>query len=47
MVTVSQSAQQYLSQLVSNQEASGMGVRMFVTQPGTKFAETCLSQKIL
>ena len=36
MVTVSESAQRYLSQLVSNQESGGMGVRMFVTQPGSK-----------
>lgn len=43
MVTVSESAQRYLAQLVSNQDASGMGVRMFVTQPGTKHAETCLA----
>jgi len=43
MVTVSESAQTYLSQLVENQEVEGMGVRMFVTQPGTKFAETCLA----
>jgi len=43
MVTVSESAQRYLSQLVSNQESGGMGVRMFVTQPGTKLAETCLA----
>ncbi len=43
MVTVSESAQSYLSQLVTNQEVDGMGVRMFVTQPGTKFAETCLA----
>ncbi len=43
MVTVSESAQTYLAQLVGNQETEGMGVRMFVTQPGTKFAETCLA----
>ena len=43
MVTVSESAQSYLAQLVTNQEVEGMGVRMFVTQPGTKFAETCLA----
>jgi len=43
MVTVSESAQTYLAQLVSDQEASDVGVRMFVTQPGTKFAETCLA----
>ena len=43
MVTVSESAQSYLSQLIERQEESGMGVRMFVTQPGTKMAETCLA----
>lgn len=43
MVTVSESAQSYLANLVNNQEVEGMGVRMFVTQPGTKFAETCLA----
>lgn len=43
MVTVSESAQSYLAQLVKNQDVDGMGVRMFITQPGTKFAETCLA----
>lgn len=43
MVTVSESAQRYLANLVSNQESEGMGVRMFVTHPGTKQAETCLA----
>lgn len=43
MVTVSSSAQTYLAQLVQGQEIQGMGVRMFVTQPGTKHAETCLA----
>jgi len=43
MVTVSESAQSYLAQLVQNQEVDGMGVRMFVSQPGTKNAETCLA----
>lgn len=43
MVTVSESAQRYLSQLITNQDATETGVRMFVTQPGTKMAETCLA----
>lgn len=43
MVTVSESAQRYLANLVANQESEGMGVRMFVTHPGTKQAETCLA----
>jgi len=43
MVTVSESAQGYLAKLIEGQDESGMGVRMFVTQPGTKMAETCLA----
>ncbi|KZZ55598.1 MAG: Fe-S biogenesis protein NfuA [Oleiphilaceae bacterium] len=43
MVTVSESAQTYLGQLIGRQDEPGMGVRMFVTQPGTKGAETCLA----
>ncbi len=47
MVIVSESAQGYLGQLIENQEDSGMGVRMFVTQTGTKMAETCLARNLL
>ncbi len=43
MVTVTESAQNFLAQLIEKQNAEGMGVRMFVTQPGTKYAETCLA----
>lgn len=43
MVTVTDSAQEYLSQLIDKQETKGMSVRMFVSQPGTRFAETCLA----
>jgi Fe/S biogenesis protein NfuA len=43
MVTVTESAQNYLAQLIEKQSAEDMGVRMFVTQPGTKYAETCLA----
>lgn len=43
MITVSESAQSYLAGLVSKQATEGVGVRMFVTQPGTKHAETCLA----
>lgn len=42
-VTVTESARDYLAQLIERQDVEGMGVRMFVTQPGTKFAETCLA----
>ncbi len=43
MVTVTQAAQDYLAELLKKQNADGIGVRMFVTQPGTKYAETCLA----
>lgn len=43
MVTISESAQSYLLSLLEKQKVEGMGVRMFVTQPGSKHAETCLA----
>ncbi len=42
-VSVSTQAQVYLSGLLERQEVAGMAVRMFVTQPGTRYAETCLA----
>ena len=41
-VTVTESAQDYLAGLLEKQP-EGMHVRMFVTNPGTPQAETCLS----
>jgi Fe/S biogenesis protein NfuA len=42
-ITITDGARQYLGELVAKQNAPGMGVRMYVTQPGTKNAETCLA----
>ncbi|MDC0661836.1 Fe-S biogenesis protein NfuA [Marinobacter sp. SS21] len=42
-VTVTDPARDYLAQLIEKQDVEGMGVRIFVTQPGTKHAETCLA----
>ncbi|RMF13198.1 MAG: Fe/S biogenesis protein NfuA [Gammaproteobacteria bacterium] len=42
-VTITDSARDYLLQLLAKQDVEGMGVRMFVTQPGTRYAETCLA----
>lgn len=42
-LTITESAQQYLAELLAKQNTEGMAVRMFVTQPGTKYAETCLA----
>lgn len=43
-VTVTESAQAYLADLLSKQKDSeGMGIRMFVANPGTPKAETCIA----
>ena len=42
MVDISAPAQQYLRELLAKQEA-GCGIRMFVAQPGTPNAETCIA----
>ncbi len=42
-ITVTETAEEYLVELLEKQETEGMAVRMFVTQPGTPYAETCLA----
>ena len=42
MVDISKAAQTYLHELLSNQE-EGCGIRIFVAQPGTPNAETCIA----
>ena len=42
-INITESAQEYLAGLLAKQTTEGMSVRMFVTQPGTKYAETCLA----
>ncbi|WP_394169261.1 Fe-S biogenesis protein NfuA [Saccharospirillum alexandrii] len=42
-MNITDSAQNYLAGLLAKQSTDGVSVRMFVTQPGTKFAETCLA----
>lgn len=42
MVTITESAQVYLSELLSQQE-NALGVRVFINQPGTARAETCIA----
>ncbi len=43
MVTISESAQEYLLELLKTQETEGMAIRMFVDNPGTPQAETCIA----
>ena len=42
MVTITESAQGYLAELLSKQ-ADALGVRVFINQPGTSKAETCIA----
>ncbi|EPJ46883.1 MAG: hesB/YadR/YfhF-family protein [Osedax symbiont Rs1] len=42
-IEVTKAAEEYLADLLEKQEVAGMAVRMFVTQPGTPYAETCLA----
>ena len=42
-VNITPAAEEYLAGLLSKQDTEGMGVRVFITQPGTKYAETCLA----
>ena len=43
MLTITDSAKDYLSELLAKQNVAGMSVRVFITQPGTPYAETCLA----
>ena len=42
MVSITESAQDYLAELLSKQEGA-LGVRVFINQPGTPRAETCIA----
>lgn len=42
-VTITDSAQQYLADLLKKQNCDGIGIRMFVANPGTPQAETCIA----
>lgn len=43
MVTITESAQGYLVELLSKQDGDVLGIRMFINQPGTPKAETCIA----
>lgn len=42
-VTITESAQDYLADLLARQEDKDIGIRMFVADPGTPKAETCIA----
>jgi Fe/S biogenesis protein NfuA len=41
-ITITESAQEYLAELLAKQEGA-LGVRVFINQPGTPRAETCIA----
>ena len=43
MVEITESAQTYLIELLSKQEDQDIGIRVFIADPGTPMAETCLA----
>jgi Fe/S biogenesis protein NfuA len=43
MIEITESAQDYLVELLSKQDAKDIGIRIFITDPGTPTAETCLA----
>lgn len=42
MIEISESAQAYLRELLAKQDDPDVGIRVFVMQPGTPMAETCI-----
>lgn len=42
-VTITESAQEYLRDLLVKQDCEGIAIRMFVSNPGTPSAETCIA----
>jgi Fe/S biogenesis protein NfuA len=43
MIEITESAQAYLRDLLAKQEDNDVGIRVFVAQPGTPQAETCIA----
>jgi Fe/S biogenesis protein NfuA len=43
MINITESAQQYLSELLRKQDCEGIAVRVFILDAGTPKAETCIS----
>ncbi len=42
-LTITEAAQEYLAELLAKQDPEVVGVRMFINQPGTPKAETCIA----
>jgi Fe/S biogenesis protein NfuA len=42
-ITITDAAHDYLADLLSKQNTTGIGIRVFITQPGSQYAETCIA----
>ena len=42
-MTITPSAEEYLNELLSNQDEDTNGIKIFVAEPGTPRAETCIA----
>jgi Fe/S biogenesis protein NfuA len=42
-VTITEAAQEYLASLLDKQDCADIGIRMFISDPGTPKAETCIA----
>ena len=42
-ITITDAAHDYLADLLNKQNTPGIGIRIFITQPGTPYAETCIA----
>ena len=42
-ITITDAAHDYLADLLAKQNTPGIGIRIFITQPGTQYAETCIA----
>lgn len=42
-INITEAAQDYLADLLSKQNTTGISIRIFITQPGTPHAETCIA----
>ena len=43
IIEITESAQKYLTELLAKQEGESVGIRIFIQDPGTPKAETCLA----
>ena len=42
-IIITEAAHDYLADLLEKQNTKGIGIRVFITQPGTPYAETCIA----